>query len=184
MIAIAVLTIMGLMLGTLLGLAAKRFKVESDPLVEKVDDLLPGTNCGQCGMPGCPAAAEAIASGQAPVTVCPPGGRALAEELAGLLGVELDLSAMDDDEGPLLARIDESKCIGCIKCFGECPTDAIVGAAKQIHVVMERACTGCKKCVDVCPTMCISMITPETGLREWRWPKPAVESQPLTMEAA
>ncbi len=182
MIAIAVLTVMGLLLGTLLGLAAKRFKVESDPLVEKVDALLPGTNCGQCGMPGCPAAAEAIASGEAPITICPPGGRALAEELAALLGVELDLSAMEDDEGPLLARIDEAKCIGCIKCFAECPTDAIVGAAKQIHVVMERACTGCKKCVDVCPTMCISMRSPETSLREWRWPMPATTE--LSREAA
>ena len=172
--AVAALTILGLFLGYLLGVAAKRFKVESDPLVDKVDALLPGTNCGQCGLPGCPAAAQAIASGEAPITLCPPGGKNLAEELSALLNVPLDTSALDD--GPaMLARINADLCIGCIKCFKECPTDAIVGAAKQIHAVMYEACTGCKKCVDVCPTECVEMFVPESTLGQWRWPMPAVE---------
>jgi electron transport complex protein RnfB len=169
--AIFALTLLGLSLGFLLGVAAKRFKVEGDPIVDDIDALLPGTNCGQCGYPGCPAAASAIASGEAPPTLCPPGGKSLAESLAGLLGVALDTSALDD--GPaMLARVNEELCIGCIKCFRECPTDAIVGAPKQIHVVMNEACTGCGKCVDVCPTECLSMYVPETTLRDWRWPKP------------
>ena len=172
--AIVALTVLGLFLGFLLGMAAKRFKVESDPIVDEIDAMLPGTNCGQCGFPGCPAAAQAIASGEASVTVCPPGGKSLAESLAAKLGVSFDASAMDD--GPaMLARVDESLCIGCVKCFRECPTDAIVGAPKQIHVVMQQACTGCGKCVDVCPTMCIEMFVPPLSLPEWRWPKPQNE---------
>lgn len=173
--AIIALMILGLFLGFLLGMAAKKFKVESDPLVDEIDALLPGTNCGQCGFPGCPAAAEAIAGGSAPVTVCPPGGKGLAESLAEKLGVSFDASAMED--GPTkLARVNEALCIGCVKCFRECPTDAIVGAPKQIHVIMDKACTGCGKCEDVCPTMCIEMYVPEPTLPQWRWPKPQSDS--------
>ncbi len=172
--AIVALMILGLFLGFLLGMAAKKFKVESDPLVDEIDAMLPGTNCGQCGFPGCPAAAEAIASGSAPVTVCPPGGKSLAESLAEKLGVSFDASAMED--GPAkLARVNEELCIGCVKCFRECPTDAIVGAPKQIHVVMDKACTGCGKCEEVCPTMCIEMYVPVPTLPQWRWPKPQIE---------
>jgi electron transport complex protein RnfB len=171
MSSIAVLTVMGVALGTLLGIAAKRFKVERDPRVDKVESLLPGTNCGQCGFPGCSAAAEAVTSGQASTSLCPPGGRALAEDLSETLGLPLELP--DDDEGPKLARVDESLCIGCIKCFKVCPTDAIVGAPKQIHVVMDSACTGCGKCVDVCPTECVTLESPALTLQSWRWPKPA-----------
>lgn len=178
--AIVALMILGLFLGFLLGLAARKFKVESDPLVDEIDAMLPGTNCGQCGYPGCPAAAEAIAAGDAAVNICPPGGKSLAESLAQKLGVSFDASAMED--GPAkLARVNEELCIGCVKCFRECPTDAIVGAPKQIHVVMEKACTGCGKCEDVCPTMCIEMFVPETTLPEWRWPKPVT---PTVAEAA
>lgn len=173
--AIVALMILGLSLGYLLGVAARKFKVESDPLVDEIDAMLPGTNCGQCGFPGCPAAAEAIAAGEASVTVCPPGGKSLAESLAEKLGVSFDASAMDD--GPAkLARINEELCIGCVKCFRECPTDAIVGAPKQIHVVLEKACTGCGKCEEVCPTMCIEMFVPQPTLPQWRWPKPVSDN--------
>lgn len=173
--AIAALTILGLLLGFILGVAAKRFKVEEDPIVEEIGALLPGTNCGQCGFPGCPAAAQAIADGAAPVTLCPPGGKSLAETLAAKLNVTLDSSGLED--GPaMLATINEELCIGCVKCFKECPTDAIVGAPKQIHMVMWEACTGCKRCVDVCPTECLQMFTPQPTLPEWRWPKPAIET--------
>ncbi len=181
--AVAALTILGLFLGFLLGLAAKRFKVESDPMAEKVDALLPGTNCGQCGFPGCPSAAEAIADGSAPITLCPPGGKSLAEELSTLLNVPLDTSGLDD--GPaMLARVNDELCIGCIKCLKECPTDAIIGAPKQIHAVMYEACTGCKKCIEVCPTECLEMFVPETTLGQWRWPKPAVEVAAVKIEKA
>lgn len=180
--AIIVLMILGLTLGFLLGLAAKKFKVESDPLVDELADMLPGTNCGQCGLAGCPAAAEALAVGEIEVTFCPPGGKSLAEALAEKLNVDIDLSGMDDD-GPKLARVDEEYCIGCFKCSKVCPTDAIVGAPKQIHVVMWEACTGCGKCVDVCPTECMQMFGLEPTLREWRWPKPPLEAEPAKAAA-
>lgn len=171
MFAIAALSILGLVLGFLLGIAAKKFRVEGDPLVEEIEGMLPGTNCGQCGFPGCPAASEAVAKGDAPVTLCPPGGKTLVEALAEKLGVTVDTSAMED--GPaMLARVNDERCIGCVKCFNECPTDAVVGAPKQIHAVMWNACTGCKKCVDICPTECIEMFVPEPTLAKWTWPKP------------
>ena len=91
--AIASLTALGLTLGWLLGLAARYLKVDGNPVVEEVEALLPGSQCGQCGFPGCTPAAQAVADGKAPVTLCPPGGRALAEELAGLLVLSVDLSA-------------------------------------------------------------------------------------------
>lgn len=169
--AILVLMLLGLTLGYLLGLAARRFRVESDPLVEAIAAMLPGTNCGQCGKAGCPAAAEAVAAGELPLTFCPPGGNALVEALAEKLNVTVDLTALGED-ATRLARVDEARCTGCLKCFKVCPTDAIVGAPKQIHVVFHEACTGCAACIDACPDACITLFEPETGLREWRWPKP------------
>jgi electron transport complex protein RnfB len=171
--AIAILTTLGLMLGLSLGIAAKYLKVESDPLLEQLEALMPGSQCGQCGYPGCKPAAEALAAGAAPVTLCPPGGRALAEQLAKLLGVDVDLSAANDIE-IMVARVGEDTCTGCTRCFKVCPTDAIVGASKQIHAVVADACTGCKKCIAVCPTECLQMHPVEVTLRNWRWPKPAV----------
>lgn len=169
--AITTLTLLGAALGLLLALAARRFHVEKSPVEEEVAALLPGTNCGQCGFPGCAAAAAAIVSGAAPLSLCPPGGRAAAEAIAARLGVAVDLSSLADAQ-PRVALVNEALCIGCIKCFRECPTDAVVGAPKQIHVVMWEACTGCGKCVEVCPTESVSLVTPPLSLREWRWSRP------------
>lgn len=145
----------------------------SSPIVDKLKTLMPGSQCGQCGYPGCRPAAEALAAGKAPPTLCPPGGSSLAEQLAKRLGVELDLNDVQDPE-LLVARVNEDTCIGCTRCFKLCPTDAIVGAPKQIHAVISEACIGCKKCVAVCPTECLQMHPVEVNLRNWRWPKPAV----------
>ena len=169
--AIPVLALMGSALGALLALAARHFRVESNPLADTIEEHLPGSNCGQCGLPGCRSAAEALANGSAPINLCPPGGRALAEELAATLGVDADLSNMEDPE-TFIARVHEPLCIGCFKCQKVCPTDAIVGAPKQIHVVMESACTGCGLCLDVCPTECLSLFSPTASLQTWRWPRP------------
>jgi electron transport complex protein RnfB len=171
--AIASLTILGLTLGWLLGLASRYLKVEGNPLVGQVEAILPGAQCGQCGFPGCSVAAEAISSGQAPVSLCPPGGRALAEELAGLLGVAVDLSAVEEKEA-VVAHVHENLCIGCTKCFKRCPTDAILGGPRMIHAVFPDACTGCAKCFEVCPTECIEMRPVQTILQTWYWPSPAV----------
>ncbi|MGD8999460.1 MAG: electron transport complex subunit RsxB [Granulosicoccaceae bacterium] len=170
--AIISITILGFLLGTLLGTAARYLRVEGNPLQQEIEDMLPGSQCGQCGFPGCSPAAEALANGSAEVTLCPPGGRSLALALADKLGVSADLSGVED-KAPMLAHIKEDLCIGCMKCFKRCPTDAIVGAPKQIHAVLTEACTGCEKCFDVCPTECISMRPVPVTLQNWYWPIPA-----------
>lgn len=171
--AILILTALGLILGFSLGIADKYLRVDSDPLVERVEALMPGSQCGQCGLAGCRPAAEALVSGTAPITLCPPGGTSLVEQLAKLLGVDVDLSQTQDVE-PMVARVSEDTCTGCTRCFKVCPTDAIVGAPKQIHAVVADACIGCKKCVNVCPTECLQMYPIEVSLRDWRWSKPLV----------
>jgi len=171
--AITSLTALGLTLGTILGVASKKFKVESNPLVEKIAEMMPGTQCGQCGFAGCAPAAEAIVAGEAPATVCPPGGKSLAKELADKLGIALDLSDMEDDT-PIFASVREATCIGCTRCFKACPTSAIVGAPKQIHAVIKEACTGCKACIDICPTECLVAVPIEHTIQTWHWPLPAV----------
>jgi electron transport complex protein RnfB len=173
--AILIMSLLGLLLGFGLAIAGKYLKVESDPLVEKVEALLPGSQCGQCGFPGCRPAAEAVATGQAPLTLCPPGGTLLIEQLAKMLGVSVDLSQAQDLE-PMVARVSEDTCTGCTRCFKVCPTDAIVGAPKQIHAVVADACIGCQKCVGVCPTECLQMHPVVVTLRDWRWPKPVLVS--------
>ena len=169
--AIACLTTLGAVLGLGLGIAARKFAVEGDPLVEEIGAMMPGSNCGQCGQAGCSALAQAIAEGTAPVTSCPPGGKALAAALAEKLGITLDLTAMVD-EGPKMAQVSEDICIGCCRCIKVCPTDAIVGAAKQIHNVIREACTGCGNCVERCPTEAVTMAPVAVTLQHWVWPKP------------
>jgi electron transport complex protein RnfB len=171
LIAVGSLAIMGLALGGLLGTAARYLAVAENPIEGELKDMLPGSQCGQCGYVGCAQAAAALARGEAPVTLCPPGGRALAEALAAKLGVKADLSAVADN-GPQLAIVAEEICIGCCRCIKACPTDAIVGAAKQIHNVIREACTGCAACIDRCPTEAMSLVPVPVSLQHWIWPKP------------
>ena len=170
--ALASLTTLGLTLGWLLGLAARHFKVEGSPLQQEVEVLFPGSQCGQCGYPGCSPAAAAVVAGEAPVTLCAPGGRALAESLAAKLGLSVDLSGVED-KPPMVAHVREAQCVGCTKCFKRCPTDAIIGGPKQIHAVLMDACTGCEQCFQVCPTECIEMRPVQPTLQSWYWPMPA-----------
>jgi electron transport complex protein RnfB len=149
-------------------------RVEEDPLVDEIERLMPGSQCGQCGFPGCKPAAEALVAGQAPPTLCPPGGRALAEQLAQMLSIDLDLSGVKDQQ-PMVARVDETNCIGCTRCYKVCPTDALVGAQKQIHAVVADACIACGKCVEICPTECLQLHPVKVTLRNWRWPAPEAE---------
>ena len=126
-------------------------------LVERLDRLLPQTQCGQCGYAGCRPYAEAMAAGEADVDRCPPGGNAGARALAHVLGVAA--KPYDRSRGehklPLVAVIVEADCIGCTKCIQACPVDAIIGAAKHMHTVIEPLCTGCELCVPACPVDCI-----------------------------
>lgn len=171
LIAVFVLAIMGLVLGGLLGIAVRYMSTgEENPMTAEIESLLPGSQCGQCGFPGCTPAAEAIAKGEAEVTCCPPGGRALAEQLANIM--DIDLSTLGETPEAKVALIEESLCTGCTRCYKACPTDAIVGASKQIHIVMNAACTGCNKCVEACPENCISLYSPDIDLTRWHWHKP------------
>ena len=175
--AILSLTVLGATLGLLLGIASRKFAVETNPINAEVEGLLPGTNCGQCGFPGCSGAAAAIIDGAASPTCCPPGGKAIATAIAAKLGIVLDLSGVVD-KGPRIATVAEEICIGCCRCLKVCPTDAIVGAAKQIHNVLREACTGCESCVDRCPTEALKMQPVPVTLQHWVWPKPNLSLLP------
>jgi electron transport complex protein RnfB len=172
-VAIFSLAVLGLVLGLGLGVADRIFKVEVNPFIAEVESMMPGSNCGQCGFPGCAAAARAIAEGEAAVTCCPPGGKNLAAALATRLGVSIDLSQVKDD-GPKIAVVAEELCIGCCRCSKVCPTDALIGAAKQIHDVLREACTGCSNCIEKCPTEALTMKPVPVTLQHWIWPKPRV----------
>lgn len=176
LIAIGSLTAIGLGLGGMLGVAARLLAVEEDPLELELQAMLPGSQCGQCGFVGCSQAAAALARGEAPPTVCPPGGAAVAERLAKRMGVSLDLS---DHVAPVpvYASIVEELCIGCTRCLKECSVDAIVGANKVMHSVITDVCHGCAKCASVCPTEGIRMVPVPTTLAGWHWPKPMPEQR-------
>lgn len=168
--ALVALGVLALIFGLILGYAAVRFKVESDPLVEQIDEILPQTQCGQCGYPGCRPYADAIANGD-DINKCPPGGDATIKKLADLMGVEakpLD-AAHGEEDVKKVAFIREDECIGCTKCIQACPVDAILGAAKQMHTVLSEECTGCDLCVEPCPVDCIDMVPVADTPASWRW---------------
>ena len=172
--AILVMAGIAVTVGAVLGFAALRFKVEGDPLVDKIDAILPQTQCGQCGFPGCKPYATAIAKGEAAINQCPPGGEEGVKKLAELLGVEAP--ALDETHGltkpKSVAFIDENICIGCTLCIQACPVDAILGAAKQMHTIIASECTGCELCLAPCPVDCISMVEIREGLPNWKWKYP------------
>ncbi|MCY4427567.1 MAG: electron transport complex subunit RsxB [Halieaceae bacterium] len=166
---------LGLVFGAVLGYAAVKFKTEGNPIADQVNDILPQTQCGQCGYPGCRPYAEAIANGEA-INRCPPGGETTIAQLADLLGVEaipLDDEHGEEQPAPLVAYIREDECIGCTKCIQACPVDAILGAAKRMHTVIASECTGCDLCVEPCPVDCIDMLPEPSSVRNWRWEMPA-----------
>ncbi|WP_370978116.1 RnfABCDGE type electron transport complex subunit B [Agaribacterium sp. ZY112] len=170
-VAVLAITSLGAILGLLLAVAGKYFAVEEgNPLVKEIVALLPQSQCGQCGYLGCSDAANSLVEGEVGINFCPPGGRALLDELAALMGV--DPSEAGDLSAPKLAQINEEICVGCTRCLKACPTDAIVGATGQIHVVLSEACSGCKQCLDSCPENCITLEEEAAGINNWRWPKP------------
>jgi electron transport complex protein RnfB len=128
-------------------------------LAERIDALLPQTQCTKCGYEGCRPYAEAIAAGAAAINQCPPGGDEGITRLAALLG--RDVVPLNPANGayrpPQVAIVDESLCIGCTKCIQACPVDAIVGASKLMHTVIASWCTGCELCIPPCPVDCIAL---------------------------
>ncbi len=177
--ALLVMIGLALALGAVLGYSSIKFKVEGDPLVDKIDAILPQTQCGQCGYPGCKPYAQAIASGEADINQCPPGGDPGVRALADLLGVEpKPLNAEHGAPKPKsVAVIDENVCIGCTLCMQACPVDAILGAAKHMHTVIASECTGCELCVAPCPVDCISMQPIGEHVDNWKWRYPVIEIQ-------
>ncbi|MEF8702117.1 MAG: electron transport complex subunit RsxB [Candidatus Accumulibacter sp. UW26] len=172
--ALAIMALGAVVLGAALGYASIRFKVEGDPLVEKIEAILPQTQCGQCGYPGCRPYAAAISAGEAEINLCPPGGIDGVRKLADLLGREVKPLAAEE-KPKQVAIIDEATCIGCTLCIQACPVDAIVGAAKQMHTIIADLCTGCELCVKPCPVECIVMQATAENLDNWKWKYPVIE---------
>jgi len=148
-------------------------------LIASLDAALPQTQCTRCGYPDCHSYAEAVAKQEAAINQCPPGGAEGIQRLAALTGLPvLPLSAEHGQEGPLrLAVIDESWCIGCTLCIKACPVDCIVGAPKQMHLIVNEQCTGCELCVPACPVDCISMVELQPTLTAWDAWSPAQAEQ-------
>jgi len=141
-------------------------------LFERLNDALPQTQCTRCGFPDCRAYAHAMATGEAAINQCPPGGAEGILRLSTITGrPALPLNPAHGSEGPLrLALIDEAWCIGCTLCIKACPVDCIVGAPKLMHTVVDEQCTGCELCIPACPVDCIAMVdvsTPRTGWSAW-----------------
>lgn len=149
-------------------------------LAARIDAALPQTQCTRCGYPDCATYAQAIASGEAAINQCPPGGAEGVARLAAITGMAaLPLSAEHGVEGPRsVAFIDEAWCIGCTLCIKACPTDAIVGSNKRMHTVIEPYCTGCELCVPACPVDCIQLETASGAATGW-----AAWSAPLAQQA-
>jgi Na+-translocating ferredoxin:NAD+ oxidoreductase subunit B len=172
--ALIAISALALIFGAVLGYAAIRFKVDSDPLVDQIDDILPQTQCGQCGYPGCRPYAEAIANGD-DINKCPPGGESTIRKLADLMGVEAKaLNEAQTESIKRVAYIREDECIGCTKCIQACPVDAIVGASKLMHTVLIDECTGCDLCVEPCPVDCIDMVPLAATPERWKWDLAAI----------
>ena len=137
-------------------------------IVEKINSILPQTQCGQCNYSGCKPYAIAITKGKADINQCPPGGEKGIQKIAKLLGV--DFKPLNEKYGVTklksFAVIDEDICIGCTLCILACPVDAILGAAKKMHTIIKEECTGCELCLSPCPVDCIKMLPVEDNNNE------------------
>ena len=183
LISVLILGGLGIAFGLGLGWAALRLRVDSDPVIERIDALLPQTQCGQCGYPGCRPYAEAISKEEADINQCPPGGDAGIRALADLLGREP--KPLNPENGEVTSKtvvvIDESHCIGCTLCIQACPVDAIVGATKLMHTVIRSECTGCNLCLPPCPVDCIDIVELETRPPRWSRSRPQPAAQRLQL---
>ena len=157
MLGILIILLLALISGFLVSRSPE--STSQQDMVEDILSALPQTQCGKCNFPGCRPYAEAIVRGEADINQCPPGGEETIKIIANLLGRQVKpLNPENGQErGTQLALIDETLCIGCVKCIKACPVDAILGAAEQMHSVLAEECTGCELCIAPCPMDCISM---------------------------
>jgi electron transport complex protein RnfB len=157
MLGILIILLLALIGGYLVSISPETTAQQNK--LEDIVSALPQTQCGKCNYPGCRPYAEAIVRGEADINQCPPGGTETIKALANLLG--RPVKPLNPENGlekeTRLAMIDESLCIGCVKCINACPVDAILGAAKQMHSILVEECTGCELCIAPCPMDCISM---------------------------
>ena len=140
-----------------LAYASTRLSSDRPSVVERINDLLPQTQCAQCGFPGCRPYAEAIVSGKAEINQCAPGGEATIFAIGQLLDRPPPDAAFGESKPARVAIIAENICIGCALCLQACPVDAILGAPRYMHTVIASECTGCELCVAPCPVDCITM---------------------------
>jgi len=150
-------------------------------LAAQIHAALPQTQCTRCGYPDCAGYAEAVASGEAAINQCPPGG---AEGIVRLSAItQQRVLPLNPDNGTERSRrmavIDEAWCIGCTLCIAACPTDAILGSQKRMHTVIEPYCTGCELCIPVCPVDCIALEDVTPGRSGWAAWSPAQASESL-----
>jgi electron transport complex protein RnfB len=160
LIALTIVVVLTALAGAAAALAAIRSTDAESRLIERINSLLPQTQCGRCTFAGCKPYATAIARGEADVNQCPPGGERTAAALAKLMGRpprSVDPRFGATPAVPMVAWIDEPACIGCTKCIQACPVDAVVGASRYMHTVIADECTGCELCIPACPVDCIEM---------------------------
>jgi electron transport complex protein RnfB len=159
LMALLIIAVLAALAGAATAITARRAPA-SGSLVDRIDALLPQTQCGRCTFTGCRPYAQAIARGEAGINQCPPGGERTATALAKLMGVPprpvgKEFGVVPDHS--VVAWIDEAACIGCTKCIQACPVDAIIGASRYMHTVIAAECTGCELCIPPCPVDCITM---------------------------
>ncbi len=157
--AAILLAVLGASSALLLLYSHRRWPRKTGEVVDRIEDLLPRTQCAQCGYPGCRPYAEAVVNGEA-INRCPPGGPETIDALAALLGRDSIAPDASLGEHPPGARaiIREPECIGCTLCIRACPVDAIVGASRMMHTVIGEECTGCELCIPPCPVNCIDLV--------------------------
>ncbi|MXP67410.1 electron transport complex subunit RsxB [Pantoea sp. Aalb] len=174
-ISVVIFTILSLICGILLSYASIYFTVQQDPIIEQIDSILPQTQCGQCGYPGCRLYAEAIINNKEIINKCTPGGKETILKLATMLHIEikplLNINNNIEILNPVrtIAWINEINCIGCAKCSQVCPVDAIIGAKHITHTVLSEICTGCDLCIIKCPTNCIEKHQVANNIDNWNW---------------